>query len=103
MAARIAIARVSKSQPSYLKRLYQDLKHLKEEPICGVNAEPLEEDMLTWYGIVVGVEGTKYAGIPIRFCLEFTDEYPNEPPSAYFETHIEYKDGLSYNDKKGRT
>ena len=59
--------------------------------------------MLTWYGIVLGAEGTEYAGIPIRFCLEFTEEYPNEPPKAYFETHIEYNGGAAYKDGSGRT
>lgn len=95
----------SKKQPLYMKRLHEDLKHLKEEPILGANAEPLEleHNMLKWYGIVLGPEGTKYAGRAIRFILEFSNEYPNKPPKAYFETHIEYEGTTApYKDESGR-
>lgn len=86
-----------------IKRLQQDLKRLKEEPIVGAMAQPAnDKDMMVWHGIVVGTDGSMLAGIPIRFCLEFSNDYPNAPPDAYFETQIYYKNGTQFRDKKDR-
>lgn len=86
-----------------VKRLQQDLKRLKEEPIVGAMAQPAsDKDIMVWHGIVVGTEGTSLAGIPIRFCLEFPNEYPNKAPDAYFESEIFYKNGVQVRDAKNR-
>lgn len=86
-----------------VKRLQQDLKRLKEEPIVGAMAQPAsDEDIMVWHGIVVGTEGTSLSGIPIRFCLEFPNDYPNSPPDGFFETEIFYKNGAQVRDNKGR-
>ncbi|KAJ6621274.1 Ubiquitin-conjugating enzyme E2 B [Pseudolycoriella hygida] len=85
------------------KRLQQDLKRLKEEPIVGAMAQPAsDKDIMTWYGLVVGTEGTLLEGVPIRFCLEFSNDYPNSAPKAFFETEIFYEDGAQLRDSKGR-
>lgn len=86
-----------------IKRLQQDLKRLKEEPIVGAMAQPAsDKDMMVWHGIVVGTEGTPLVGIPIRFCMEFPNDYPNAPPNAFFESYISYKNGVQVYDSKGR-
>lgn len=85
------------------KRLQQDLKRLQEEPIVGAMAQPAnDKDIMKWHGIVVGTEGTLLSGIPIRFCLEFGNDYPNAAPNAYFETEIFYRNGAQMRDSKGR-
>ncbi|KAG4079193.1 hypothetical protein HA402_015849 [Bradysia odoriphaga] len=85
------------------KRLQQDLKRLREEPIVGAMAQPAnDKDIMKWHGIVVGTDGTFLAGIPIRFCLEFGNDYPNAAPNAFFETEIFYRNGLQMKDSKGR-
>jgi len=85
-----------------IRRLLQDLKQLKQEPIVGINAEPFGNNLLKWYGIVLGVEGTPFSGIPVRFSLEFSTEYPLEAPKAYFDTVVNYVGGASYRDSTGR-
>lgn len=86
-----------------VKRLQQDLKRLQVEPIVGAMAQPAnDKDMMVWHGIVVGTDGTPLAGIPIRFCMEFPNDYPNAPPNAFFETYISYQNGLQIKDAKGR-
>lgn len=86
-----------------VKRLQQDLKRLKEEPIVGAMAQPAsDKDIMIWHGIVVGTGGTSLAGIPIRFCMEFPNDYPNVPPDAFFETKIYYRNGVQMTDNKGR-
>ncbi|KAJ6635346.1 Ubiquitin-conjugating enzyme E2 B, partial [Pseudolycoriella hygida] len=85
-------------------RLQRELKRLKEEPIVGAMAQPTsDKDIMSWRGIVVGPKGTVLAGIPIRFCLEFSNDYPSKPPEASFETVIYYEDGIQIKDGKGRT
>lgn len=81
---------------SAIKQLVRDLKQLKQEPLIGANASPLDSNMMKWYGIVVGPEGTPYENVPIRFVLEFDDQYPNTPPKAFFDTHVRYVGGASY-------
>lgn len=86
----------SSSNKTAQKRLMDDLKQLHSEPLIGANAAPLDTDIMKWYGIVIGGEGTPYAGIPIRFVMEFPDDYPATPPKAFFDTFIAYEGGASY-------
>ena len=87
-----------------VKRLTLDLKQLQEHPLIGANAAPAEGNgsFLTWYAVVEGPPGTAYAGIPIRFVMEFPATYPADPPNAFFETEISYRGGASLRDAKGR-
>lgn len=81
-----------------LSRLTHDLKELKENPIIGANAEPLEDNLTVWYAIVMGASGSPYEGIPIRVVLEFPSDYPNSAPKAFFETFIAYEHGATFYD-----
>lgn len=85
-----------------VKRLIKDLKELRDEPLIGTNCEPLEDNLMIWYGIVMGMDGTPYENIPIRFTLEFSSEYPNKAPKCFFDTDIKYQGGASYKDSSGR-
>ena len=77
-------------------RLQKDLKKLVDCPLVGANARPLEHNIMTWYAIVVGADGTSYAGIPIRFVMEFDKTYPDNAPKAFFETDIRYTGGATF-------
>lgn len=89
-------------KPSAVKRLLQDLEQLRDDPIVGANAEPFGDDIAKWYAIVMGAPGSPYENIPIRFVLEFPDDYPNTAPNAFFETDVRYYGGASYHDVSGR-
>src|SRR5262249_22576039 len=71
------------------------------EPIVGANASPFG-DLTKWYGLVMEMKGTPYAGIPIRFVLEFPTDYPNSPPKAFFESYVPYDGGMIYKDQSDR-
>ena len=79
-----------------IKQLTRDLKQLEQEPLIGANARPLDRNMLIWYGIVVGADGSPYQGVPIRFVLEFDDQYPDSAPKAFFDTYVRYINGASH-------
>lgn len=82
--------------------LYNNFKQLQKEPIVGANAMFHEDDIMKWYCTVVGSSGSPYEGVPIRFILEFTRDYPNSPPKAWFDTHFAYYGGAQMRDDKGR-
>lgn len=87
-----------------IKRLQQDWKRLKVDPIVGAMAQPAsDKDLMVWHAIVVGAGDSLLAGIPIRFCLEFSNDYPNAAPNGFFETEIYYENGVQMKDAKGRT
>jgi len=80
----------------------KDMRELNEAPLVGASCEPLEDDIMKWFGIVVAPEGTPYAGIPIRFTLEFSSEYPQKPPNCFFDHDIRYAHGAVMQDSQGR-
>ena len=79
-----------------IKQLQRDLSELDKHPLVGANAHPINDDLMKWAGIVVGSEDSPFAGIPIRFIMEFPSDYPNTPPKAFFDTFIAYHGGASY-------
>lgn len=76
-----------------VKRLLSDLKQLEEEPIVGANAMPFGDNLMKWYGIVMGSPDSIYKDIPIRFVLEFDENYPFNAPKAFFDTDVPYTNG----------
>lgn len=89
---------------SAVKRLARDLRELTREPIVGSNAAPLENNMLVWHCTTVGPQGTPYEKVPLHWILEFTENYPNEAPKAFFP--IKFGHGRNFyassTDGKGR-
>ncbi|QKF94725.1 ubiquitin-conjugating enzyme E2 [Fadolivirus algeromassiliense] len=80
-----------------IKQLQKDFLYLQKNPIVGANAQPFDDkDLFKWYGIIVGAEGSPFEGVPIRFVMEFPQDYPNSPPKAFFDTYIAYHGGASY-------
>lgn len=87
---------------SAVNHLHNNFKQLQKNPIVGANAMFCEDDIMKWYCTVVGSEGSPYENVPIRFVLEFDNQYPNTPPKAFFDTHFAYYGGAQMKDDKGR-
>lgn len=79
------------------RRLLRDFKKLQEDPPEGLTASPVEDDILKWEAILFGPEDTPWDGGIFRLSLDFTEEYPNKPPTVKFKNAIfhpnVYKDG----------
>ena len=82
--------------------LYNNFLQLQKEPIIGANACFDENNIMKWYCNVVGSQGSLYENVLVRFILEFTNDYPNSPPKAFFETYFAYSGGAQMRDDKGR-
>ena len=83
--------------PAY-KRLIMDLKKVKEyPPNTGISADPDPHDITKWKAAINGPTGTPWQSGVYRLSLEFTKDYPNEPPKILFVTPMFhpniYKDG----------
>ena len=70
-------------------RLMSDLKTVKQQPPEGVSASPLsEENIYVWGATVFGPDDTSWEGGIFNLTLEFTEDYPNKPPSVKFVTRM---------------
>lgn len=82
-----------------IKRLLKETQYINSNPLIKGNACPVGDDMFKWKLIVYGEPPYDF---PIRIHLEYSEEYPNTPPKAYFETPIYYTGGATMIDSSGR-
>ncbi|KAM6323267.1 ubiquitin-conjugating enzyme E2 A isoform 2-T2 [Podargus strigoides] len=96
------------------RRLMRDFKRLQEDPPAGVSGAPSENNIMVWNAVIFGPEGTPFEdGTPVfgellktscrtvviwfefyffwkcftrtfKLTIEFTEEYPNKPPTVRF-------------------
>lgn len=70
------------------RRLVRDLKKIQADPPTGVNAAPLENNLLMWQAVIFGPDDTAWEGGTFNLTMEFTEEYPSKPPKVRFVTPI---------------
>nr|CDJ89385.1 Ubiquitin-conjugating enzyme domain containing protein [Haemonchus contortus] len=63
------------------RRLMRDFKKLQEDPPAGVSGAPTEDNILAWEAIIFGPQDTPFEDGTFKLSLEFTEEYPNKPPT----------------------
>ena len=69
-----------------LKRINHEFNSIIKEPID--NIEYIDSDDNIWYFYLYGPEDTIYNGGKFRLQIEFTDDYPYDPPIITFLTRI---------------
>ncbi|NWU63458.1 UBE2B enzyme, partial [Pterocles burchelli] len=72
---------------------------LQEDPPVGVSGAPSENNIMQWNAVIFGPEGTpfedgkqltlyplsyKYYQCTFKLVIEFSEEYPNKPPTVRF-------------------
>jgi len=98
-------ATAAKLPASTQRRLLQDLKKLKEEPIPLAAAEPCEDDLTLWNGIIgVDMEIPIFGliTVPLHFLIDFPADYPQSAPNIGFSFEFEYNGGAHYIMPDGR-
>lgn len=66
------------------RRLMRDFKKLQEDPPAGVSGAPTEDSILMWHAIIFGPQDTPFEDGTFKLTMEFTEEYPNKPPTVKF-------------------
>jgi ubiquitin-conjugating enzyme E2 A len=62
----------------------KDLKTLKYQKDHTLYASPLEDDILTWCGVIYGPEDTPFEDGTFCLVLFFDNTYPQNPPDVKF-------------------
>uniref|UniRef100_A0A915J4V0 E2 ubiquitin-conjugating enzyme n=1 Tax=Romanomermis culicivorax TaxID=13658 RepID=A0A915J4V0_ROMCU len=57
---------------------------LQEDPPAGVSGAPTEDNILRWNGIIFGPQETPFEDGTFKLSMEFTEDYPNKPPTVKF-------------------
>eukprot|EP01039_Chlorochromonas_danica_P008256 gene8256-9105_t len=80
------------------KRLLRDFKRLQKDPPSGIQAAPLDNNVMTWQAVIIGPDETPWEGGTFRLQLDFTEDYPNKPPAVKFLSKLFHPN--VYNDGK---
>uniref|UniRef100_A0A4W3HTH4 E2 ubiquitin-conjugating enzyme n=1 Tax=Callorhinchus milii TaxID=7868 RepID=A0A4W3HTH4_CALMI len=57
---------------------------LQEDPPAGVSGAPSDNNIMSWNAVIFGPEGTPFEDGTFKLVIEFTEEYPNKPPTVRF-------------------
>ncbi|KAJ8777383.1 hypothetical protein J1605_014766 [Eschrichtius robustus] len=57
---------------------------LQEDPPVGVSGAPSENNIMQWNAVIFGPEGTPFEDGTFKLVIEFSEEYPNKPPTVRF-------------------
>ena len=66
----------------------RDFKRLQKDAPIGIQAAPLDNNVMAWQAVIFGPDDTPWEGGTFKLLMEFTEEYPNKPPAVRFLSHI---------------
>lgn len=66
------------------KRLMRDFKRLQNDAPAGISGTPQDNNIMLWNAIIFGPDDTPWDGGTFRLTLQFTEDYPNKPPTVRF-------------------
>ncbi|CAI9109644.1 OLC1v1009503C1 [Oldenlandia corymbosa var. corymbosa] len=66
------------------KRLMRDFKRLQQDPPAGISGAPFDNNIMLWNAVIFGPDDTPWDGGTFRLTLQFTEDYPNKPPTVRF-------------------
>jgi len=70
------------------RRLMRDFKKLQEDPPAGVSGAPTDNNILLWHAVIFGPHDTPFEDGTFKLTIEFTEEYPNKPPTVRFQSKM---------------
>jgi len=73
---------------AYLRRLENEKNKFVKNPTTNCEAHPVDNSLLSWVATILGPAGTPYEGGIFKLKLNFTTQYPCEPPQVRFITKI---------------
>ena len=81
------------------RRLMRDFKRLQQDPpagrdfgvqqyivsflcVSGVSGAPSDNNIMLWNAVIFGPHDTPFEDGTFKLTIEFTEEYPNKPPTV---------------------
>lgn len=64
--------------------LFSALFRLQEDPPTGVSGAPTDNNIMIWNAVIFGPHDTPFEDGTFKLTIEFTEEYPNKPPTVRF-------------------
>ena len=75
------------------QRLVRDFKKITNDPPQGINAAPLDSNIMVWQAVIFGPDDTPWEGGTFSLILEMSEEYPNKPPKVRFVSKVYHPNG----------
>ena len=54
----------------------------------GIVCKPFEKDMTKWEAVIIGPDDTEWEGAILKLLIDFTNDYPANPPNVKFLTKM---------------
>ncbi|KAF5957625.1 hypothetical protein HYC85_004850, partial [Camellia sinensis] len=70
------------------KRLMRDFKRLQQDPPAGISGAPQDNNITIWNAVIFGPDDTPWDGGTFKLTLQFTEDYPNKPPTVRFVSRM---------------
>ncbi|KAI5352598.1 hypothetical protein L3X38_005489 [Prunus dulcis] len=70
------------------KRLMRDFKRLQQDPPAGISGAPQNNNIMLWNAVIFGPDDTPWDGGTFKLTLQFTEDYPNKPPTVRFVSRM---------------
>ncbi|KAL4383716.1 hypothetical protein GQ457_15G005000 [Hibiscus cannabinus] len=70
------------------KRLMRDFKRLQHDPPAGISGAPQDNNIMLWNAVIFGPDDTPWDGGTFKLTLQFTEDYPNKPPTVRFVSRM---------------
>nr|ACU14302.1 unknown [Glycine max] len=71
-----------------MKRLMRDFKRLQQDPPAGISGAPQDNNIMLWNAFIFGPDDTPWDGGTFKLTLQFTEDYPNKPPTVRFVSRM---------------
>merc|ERR1712013_843669 len=56
----------------------------QQDPPAGVSGAPSDNNIMLWNAVIFGPHDTPFEDGTFKLTIEFTEEYPNKPPTVRF-------------------
>ncbi|XP_044500026.1 ubiquitin-conjugating enzyme E2 2-like [Mangifera indica] len=70
------------------RRLMRDVQLLQTDPSAGVSGGPQDNNIMLWNAVILGPHDTPWNGGTFKLTLQFTEDYPHEPPAVRFVSRM---------------